>query len=79
MSSTDQGDVTHSVVVILVDGVKCRALLDTGAGSSYVSAGLMNILRKKTIRKETKHIEMISTTKYIEVFKVQIENIHRNV
>ena len=79
MSSTDQGDVTHSVVVILVDGVKCRALLDTGAGSSYVSAGLMNILRKKTIRKETKHIEMISTTKYIEVFKVQIENVHRNV
>ena len=81
MSSTDQGDVTHPVVVILVDGVKCRALLDTGAGSSYVSAGLMNVLKKKPIRKETKHIEMMmnSTTKNIEVFKVQIENVHRDV
>ena len=80
MSSTDQGDVTHLLVVILVDGVKCRALLDTGAGSSYVSAGLMNVLRKKPTRKETKHIEMMmnSTTKDTEVFKVQIENVHRD-
>ena len=81
MSSTDQGDVTHPVVVILVDGVKCRALLDTGAGNSYVSADLMSVLRKKPIRKETKHIEMMmnSTTKNIEVFKLQIENVHRDV
>ena len=81
MSSTNQGDVTHPVAIISVDGVKCRALLDTGAGSSYVSAGLMNVLRKKPIRKETKHIEMMmnSATKNIEVFKVQIENVHRDV
>ena len=56
MSSTNQGDVTHSVVVILVDGVKFRALLDTGAGSLHVSVGLMNV-KEKTIRKETKYIE----------------------
>ena len=81
MSSTDQGDVTRPVVVILVDGVKCRALLDAGAGSSYVSAGLMYILRKKPTRKETKHIEMMmnSTTKNIKIFKVQIEIVHRDV
>ena len=81
MSLTDQGDVTHPVVVLLVDGVKCRALLDTGAGSSYVSAGLMTFLKKRPIRKETKHIEMMmnSTTKNVEVFKVQIENVHRDV
>ena len=35
----------------LVDGVKCRALLDNGTGSSCVSAGLMNDLRKKTNQK----------------------------
>ena len=53
ISSTGQGDVTHPVVVLLVDVVKCRALLG---------------------RKEAKHIEMMtnSTTKNIEVFKVQI-------
>ena len=81
MSSAGQGDVTHPVVVLLVDGVKSRALLDTGAGSSYVLAGLISIPKKKTIRKETKHMEMMmnSTTKNIEVFKVQIENVHRDV
>ena len=81
MPSTDQGDVTHPVVVILVDGVKCRTLLDTGARSSYVSAGLMNVVMKKPIRKETRHIEMMMdpTTKNIEVFKVQFENVHRDV
>ena len=75
MSSTDQGDVTHPVVVLLVDGVICTALLDTGAGSSYESAGLMNILKKKSIRKVTKYIEMMmnSTTKNIEAFKGQWE------
>ena len=74
ISSTGQGDVTHPVVVLLVDVVKCRPLLGTGARSSYRSAGLMNVLKKKTFRKETKHIEMMtnSTTKNREVFKVQI-------
>ena len=47
MSSVGQGDVTHPVVVLLVDGVKSRALLDTGAGSSYVLAGLISIPKKK--------------------------------
>ena len=79
--STDQEDVTHPVVVLLVDGVKCRGLLDTETGGSYVSAGLMSVLKKKTSRKETKQIEMMmnSTAKNIEVFKVQIENDHRDV
>ena len=81
MSSADRGDVTHPVVVLLVDGVKCRTLLDIGAGSSYISACLMKVLKKKSIRTDTNHIEMMmnSTAKNIEVFKVQIENIHRDV
>ena len=81
MSSTDQGDVIQPIVVPLVERVKCRALLDTGAESSYVSGVLMNVLKKKPIGKDTKHIEMMmnSTTKNIEVFKVQMENVHRDV
>ena len=54
MSSTNQVVVTHSHL----DGVKCRALMDTVAGSSCVSADLMNVLKKKPIRKEAKHIEI---------------------
>ena len=73
MCSRNQGDETHHVVVLLVDGVKCRALLDTGVGISHVSVRLINVLKKKTIRKDTNHIEMMMsfTTKNIEVFKVQ--------
>ena len=32
------------VVVVLVDGIKCRELLDTGLGSSYASAALIENL-----------------------------------
>ena len=41
----------------------------------------MNILMKKPIRKETKHKEkmMNSTAKNIKAFKVQTENVHRDV
>ena len=77
MSSTDQGDVTHPVVVLLVDGVKCRTLLDIGVGSSYTSADLMNVLKKN--QSEKIEIMINSIAKNINVFKVQIENIHRDV
>ena len=52
------------LVVIDVDGVKCRALLDTGAGSSYASAKLIERLQKKPTETKFKKIEMLlgSTT-----------------
>ena len=55
MSSAGQGDVTHPVVVLLADGVKSRALLDNGAGSSYVLAGLMSILKKNNQKRNQAH------------------------
>ena len=36
-----EGSMIYPVVVVVVDGIKCRALLDTGAGSSYASAALV--------------------------------------
>ena len=33
-------DIIYHVEVILVDGIKCRVLLDTGAGSNYISLEL---------------------------------------
>ena len=43
----DDADVTYPVVIIEVEGVRCRALLDTGVGSSYASAKLLDQLRKR--------------------------------
>ena len=48
--------VTCPVAVIEVEGVKSRALIDTGAGSSYVSSKPISRLNKKPVRKESKLI-----------------------
>ena len=37
MLVTTEANVTYPVAIIKVNGVKCRALLDTGSGSSYMS------------------------------------------
>ena len=67
--------VIYPVFVIDVDGVKCRALLDTRAGSSYASAKLLERLQKKpTETKSVKKIEMLlgSTTTRVEIFKAKV-------
>ena len=46
--------VIHPVVVVKVNYIMCRALLDTGTGSSYGSAALLDPLKLKPIKKETK-------------------------
>ena len=55
---TNTSHVTYPVVV-KVEGVKCTALIDTVAVSSYVSSKLISRLNKKQIRKESKRIETL--------------------
>ena len=68
------GAVCHPVVVVEVNGVKCRALLDTGAGSSYASAALLNRLRIQSERTEVRRIEMMigAVTKRIEIYSLRV-------
>ena len=54
-----EASVIYPVVMVVVDGIKCRALLDTGAGSSYVSAALVERLNKRPTHVEHKQIEMM--------------------
>ena len=42
-----------------VDGVECRALIDSGAGSSYASAKLINLLEKKPVEVARKRVDML--------------------
>ena len=67
--ATGKGSVTYPVVVVSVGGVQCRALLDTGAGSSYASAALLDRLGKQPVRKEVRRIEMMmqATTREIDM------------
>ena len=52
MCSTTWSPIVFSVVIVLVNGVKCRALLDTGAGGSYVSSKLIENIDVRPIRRE---------------------------
>ena len=72
--TTNTSLVTYQVLVIEVEGVKCRALIDTGAGSSCASSKLINKIKKKPIRRETKRIEtlMHSVVKKTEIYQFEI-------
>ena len=74
------GPLVYPLVVVSVEGVKCRALLDTGSGNSYASAALMGLLPKRGIRKEVRHVEMMlgSVTKEMELSNVRVEDVNGN-
>ena len=67
--ATGKSSVTYPVVVVEVCGIRCRALLDTGAGNSYASAALLGRIGKQPVRKEFRRIEtlMQTTDKEIEM------------
>ena len=75
--TTGEHNVVYPVVVVKVEGVTCRALLDTGAGSSYLSNKLVEIIGKKLIREESRQIDMMltSVTKRIEIYNVELKNL----
>ena len=78
MTATSVGKtaVIYPVVVVKVQGVKCRALLDTGAGSSYASAALLSLLQVRPYQRQVHQIEMMlgAVTKQVEIFKVQVSS-----
>ena len=52
-------EVVYPIVLVEIDGIKTHALLDTGAGSSYASTKLINLLNKKPKETATKRINMM--------------------
>ena len=42
-------EVVYPIILVEIDGIKTHALLDTGAGSSYASNKLINLLNKGNI------------------------------
>jgi len=68
--------VCHPVVIVKVNGVKCRALLDTGATGSYLSAFLVDLLKVKPSCILTRGIKTIMglVTKRIETYDVEISD-----
>ena len=77
LTATNQRAVIHPVVILQVDGVSCRALLDTGSSSSYISTRLSSMINKPPVRQECKSIEMMlqKTVKKIDVYDVSLSDI----
>lgn len=71
------GRVVYPVVKVSVEGVLCRALLDTGAESSYASAALLDKLPKRSRAKEVRRIEMMlgATTREVELSTIKVRSI----
>ena len=72
-----ESTVVYPSVIVQVNGAKCRAVLDTMAGSSYVSAGLLDYIGAKDFRTATRSIEMMFHTvnnKKIKIYDLAIQN-----
>ena len=67
-------EVVYPIVLVEIDGVKTHALLDTGAGSSYASAKLINLLNKGPKETLTKRIDMMlgSSTTKVEIYSATL-------
>ena len=72
--------VTYPIITVEINGVMCRALLDTGAGSSYVSSTLIDKLKLHPIRREFKRIEMMfgSANKAVNIYGLSIHDLQGN-
>ena len=72
--------VTHPVVMVEVDGLKFRALLDSGASHSYASASFIKQIRAHRKASGIRQIAMLMgvTTKRMDVYNVCMQAVTSN-
>ena len=82
MTGTQVGDgpVVYPVVVVEFAGIKCRTLLDSGAGSSYASAALLERIGAKPHHSGLRKIEMMlgASSRVMEVYRVKLNSVRGN-
>ena len=70
------GSVVYPVVTVIVNGTKCRALLDTAAGSCYASSQLIDYIGIQPTRREPRRIEVLMHTASmnVSIYNVDVVN-----
>lgn len=63
MTASGSSEGVFPVLTVKVDGTTCRTLADSGAGTSYVSAKLVNLLDKKPSETNTKRVDMLMSSR----------------
>ena len=77
MTANGPGEGLLPILVIELNRVRCRALVDSGAGSSYTSRTILNMIGIKPFKTEYKAIEMMLTSKRVRLdkYKAKVESI----
>ena len=77
ISTEENTEGIFPVVQIKVDGVECRALIDSGAGSSYTSAKLINLLKKRPVDVTKKRVDMLmgSHVAHLETYQASLGSV----
>ena len=62
----------YPVVIVDINGVKSRALIDTRAGSSYALSKLLDTFKAQPHKKEIQHVEMLfgTSTKLVGIYNL---------
>ena len=78
MTTCQKSEAIFPVVVVEVNGIKCRALIDSGAGSSYVSTKLIELLKLKPSQILVKNIDMLmaSKTSKLEIYDMKLDSLN---
>ena len=71
------GPVVYPVVVVEVAEIKCRALLDSRAGSSYASAALLDRIGAKLRHSGLRKIEMMlgASNRVMQVYQIKLRSV----
>ena len=77
-TSVERKGVVYAMVTVDMNGVKCRALMDTEAGSCFASSTLLDCLHLRPIRQQLNRIEVMFGTskKVIDIYGLQIPSIN---
>ena len=80
MTDGASDDGIFPVVVVKVNGVMCRALIDSGAGSSYASANLVDMFGKNPseVKSQRIHMLMASKTTRVEIYDAEVSSLDEN-
>lgn len=78
--TTQDKEVIHPMMIVKVNGIKSRALLDTVAGSAYASETLVEKINIKRSRTEYRNIKMMicTTTRNIKIYQVEVSDVEGN-
>ncbi|CAB4010114.1 Pro-Pol poly [Paramuricea clavata] len=77
----EEQKVCHTIVIVKANGITCRALLDTGATTSYASAYLLSLMKINPSNTLTRCIQTITgtiITKHVEIYNLEVSNTEGN-